>query len=94
MSGGDDPVGYRRPPAQHRFRKGQSGNPQGRPRRGQAPPVIMATTTQAEEALLREATRKITLVDNGSEIQLTLFEAIARRLALSGVKGDEVEGLG
>src|SRR5690242_20372065 len=31
---GDEPgsVGYRRPPASHRFRKGQSGNPAGRVR--------------------------------------------------------------
>lgn len=31
MSGKD--VGYGRPPEQHRFKKGQSGNPRGRPRK-------------------------------------------------------------
>lgn len=31
MSGKD--VGYRRPPAEHRFKKGQSGNPSGRPKK-------------------------------------------------------------
>ena len=27
----DDEVGYRKPPRRTRFRKGQSGNPRGRP---------------------------------------------------------------
>ena len=30
--GDDDAVGYGRPPVSTRFRKGQSGNPRGRPR--------------------------------------------------------------
>ena len=30
---GDDPVGYKRPPAHTRFRSGRSGNPTGRPKR-------------------------------------------------------------
>ena len=30
---GDDPVGYKRPPARTRFRPGRSGNPTGRPKR-------------------------------------------------------------
>jgi Family of unknown function (DUF5681) len=29
---GDYPIGYRKPPAQNRFKKGQSGNPTGRPK--------------------------------------------------------------
>jgi hypothetical protein len=30
----DEKVGYGRPPRQHRFKPGQSGNPKGRPKRG------------------------------------------------------------
>lgn len=29
----DDEVGYKKPPRKHRFKKGQSGNPAGRPRK-------------------------------------------------------------
>ena len=41
---GEDPpgkgsyvVGYGKPPAEYRFKKGQSGNPRGRPRKAKAP---------------------------------------------------------
>lgn len=29
----DDRVGYKRPPKKNQFKKGQSGNPKGRPKR-------------------------------------------------------------
>jgi hypothetical protein len=33
MTSDDSPVGYKRPPAHSRFKKGQSGNPRGRPKK-------------------------------------------------------------
>ena len=33
----DDQVGYKRPPKQHRFQKGRSGNPGGRPKKKKEP---------------------------------------------------------
>ena len=32
----NDPIGYGRPPREHRFRPGQSGNPRGRPKGAQS----------------------------------------------------------
>ena len=52
--GDDDAIGYRKPPASTRFRKGQSGNPRGRPRgRRNEPPyeaVLGQMVTSARTA--------------------------------------------
>ncbi len=33
----DNDAGYRKPPKHTQFKKGQSGNPKGRPRKGKSP---------------------------------------------------------
>lgn len=40
MEEDENEVGYCRPPKKHRFRKGQSGNPGGRPRKPKPPLLI------------------------------------------------------
>ncbi len=72
-----DGVGYRRPPASTKFRKGQSGNPRGRPknRHRQAP----------YEAVLGQM---VTIREDGAERRITAAEAFLLRLAKRGLEGN------
>jgi Family of unknown function (DUF5681) len=56
----DYEVGYARPPSANRFKKGQSGNPYGRPRgaKNRRPPL---NEQRMKTIILDEAYRKITL---------------------------------
>ncbi len=75
---GDYPVGYKRPPAASRFKKGQSGNPKGRTKG--------ALTTS--DLFLREASRFITVKSGESVRQIPKREALVRRLIDMSIQGD------
>lgn len=69
--------GYGRPPSATRFRKGQSGNPRGRPRgsRNEAP----------YEAVLGQM---VTIRENGVERRVTAAEAFLLHMTKRGLEGD------
>ena len=70
-------IGYRRPPASTRFRKGQSGNPRGRPRgRRNEPPY---------EAVLGQM---VTIREDGVERRVTAAEAFLLHMTKQGLEGD------
>ena len=75
---GDGTVGYCRPPKQHQFRSGRSGNPKGRPR-----------GSKNEATILREImTRNIEIREGGRARKISVLAAILLRFAESALKGD------
>ena len=76
--GGDDTVGYGRPPKKTRFKKGASGNPKGRPKRSRN----VATEIAAELDTM------ISVRENGRELKMTKATALAKSLVSRALNGD------
>lgn len=86
-SRGASPVGYKRPPTQHQFKKGVSGNPRGRPPKERTQPQRTLSHTQLDEILLKEALRPIQIRENDQVVELPMIQAVLRSLGVAAVKG-------
>ena len=87
---GSERVGYRSPPKEHRFRKGQSGNPAGRPRR---PPNRKAQdpgfgVDRANQCLMSEAYRPVLVKQGERTGELPVIQAVFRAMGVAAMKGD------
>lgn len=83
-------VGYRRPPTEHRFRKGQSGNPGGRPRGAKNRPKVDNGfgMRAAEEYLRHEAYRPVRIREGDELIELPAIQAVFRAMGVAAMKGN------
>jgi hypothetical protein len=76
--GGDDEVGFGKPPKHTRFTKGRSGNPNGRPRGSRN------ASTLLDEALKE----RVSVSENGRRKKITKLEAILTQLVNRAAGGD------
>ena len=74
----DYPVGYGIPPQHTRFKKGESGNPTGRPKRSKN------LTTLLE----KELKQRVVVTENGRRRSITKQEAMVKHLVNKAVSGD------
>jgi hypothetical protein len=71
-------VGYKRPPLQHRFKPGQSGNAKGRPR----------SALNAATILDKELKALVTVTSNGKKQQLSKRDVMIRQLSNKAAEGN------
>ena len=73
----DEYIGYGCPPTSGQFKKGQSGNPKGRPK----------VVKNSSELMQIELRKKITLKENGKPVQKTKAELLITSMVNDAIKG-------
>ncbi len=71
-------VGYGKPPVQHRFRPGRSGNPKGRPKR----PATL------QEVLHNRMFAPVTVTENGKRRNIPMIDVVVAKQLKSAANGD------
>jgi len=87
---GNYTVGYGKPPAKTRFKKGQSGNPHGRPKGSRNRSKLPALNEERMKTiLLEEAYRTIRLNEGNGQVTIPMAQAVIRSLAVNAAKGNQ-----
>jgi hypothetical protein len=79
-------VGYGKPPREHQFKKGQSGNPAGRPKAPE-PPDHPLKNPQFVHAFLDDAQQVLNVSVSGKTVSMTKIEAIVAQLGNKAMQG-------
>lgn len=88
MSDDDDyKVGYGNPPKHSQFQKGQSGNPNGRPK-GSKNKRTEASIDRLYDLILEEAHRQVPLKQNGEIVPTEIATAVMRSITTNALRGN------
>jgi hypothetical protein len=74
----DDDVGYKNPPKNSQFRKGQSGNPRGRPKGAR----------NLKSKLMAALNERVTVVEGGKRKTMTKYDALVKQVVNKATAGD------
>jgi hypothetical protein len=72
-------VGYKHPPREHQFRRGQSGNPSGRPKGAR----------NFKSELREELSEVVTVRDGERDIQVSKQRALIKSLVAAAIEGNQ-----
>jgi hypothetical protein len=82
---------FRKPPVEHQFKKGTSGNPNGRPKKNRAG-SIGGINDRLHAMALEEATRPVTVREGDKIAEIPAMQAVFRMMFRAAAQGDTRAG--